>query len=83
MDGEYQNEFQVVDRIKNGVLHLKLEHLSFSDIADDKRNAHKVIAATLQLEIPQEVCRRKDGHLWADLAGGGRGPEIPGDAYSL
>ena len=53
LDGEYQNEFQVVDRIKNGVLHLKLEHLSFSDIADDKRNAHKVIAATLQLEIPE------------------------------
>ena len=38
---------------------------------------------TLQLEIPQEVCRREDGHLWADVAGGGRGPEIPGDVLSL
>ncbi len=38
---------------------------------------------TLQLEIPQKVCRRKDGHLWANMAEGGRGPEIPGDAFSL
>lgn len=38
---------------------------------------------TLQLEIPQEVCRRKDGHLWANMAGGGRRPEIPGDVFSL
>ena len=53
LDGEFQNEFQVVDKIEGKVLFLKLEHQSFSEIADDKRNAHKVIAATLQLEIPE------------------------------
>jgi len=55
LDGEFQNEFQVVDKIEGKVLFLKLEHQSFSEIADDKRNAHKVIAATLQLEIPEHL----------------------------
>ncbi|MBF8149779.1 hypothetical protein ITJ86_07695 [Winogradskyella sp. F6397] len=54
LDGEYQNEFQVEMRENNHTLYLHLEHLSFSEIPDDKRNAHKVIAATLQLEIPEE-----------------------------
>jgi hypothetical protein len=55
LDGEYQNQFQIVTVIENGVLNLSLEHLSFTTIADDKRNAHKVIAATLVLEIPDNL----------------------------
>ncbi|WP_092465747.1 hypothetical protein [Winogradskyella thalassocola] len=55
LDGEYQNEFQVVLSENNHMLKLSLEHLSFNDIPDDKRNAHKVIAATLHLEIPEDL----------------------------
>jgi hypothetical protein len=55
LDGEYQNQFQIVTELENNSLNLSLEHLSFSTIADDKRNAHKVIAATLLLEIPEEL----------------------------
>ncbi len=53
LDGEYQNEFQVVVSEKKQTLQLSLEPLPFHSIPDDKRNAHKVIAATLQLEIPE------------------------------
>jgi hypothetical protein len=55
LDGEYQNEFQIVMLRENETLQLSLEHLSFNAIADDKRNAHKVIAATLHLEIPENL----------------------------
>ena len=55
LDGEYQNEFQVVSRVNNHTLTLGLEHLSFLEIPDDKRNAHKVIAATLRMEIPEDL----------------------------
>jgi DUF4097 and DUF4098 domain-containing protein YvlB len=55
LDGEYQNEFQIVTMLENDILNLNLEHLSFNTIADDKRNAHKVIAATLLLEIPEDL----------------------------
>jgi hypothetical protein len=55
LDGEYQNQFQIVPVLENNSLNLSLEHLSFNTIADDKRNAHKVIAATLLLEIPEEL----------------------------
>lgn len=55
LDGEYQNEFQVDIKEENTTLNLSLERFSFDVIPDDKRNAHKVIAATLQLEIPQHL----------------------------
>jgi hypothetical protein len=55
LDGEYQNEFQIITKYDGSLLMLKLEHLAFSKIADDKRNAHKVIAATLHLEIPENL----------------------------
>lgn len=55
LDGEYQNDFQVVIEEENHVLNLGLEHLSLFEIPDDKRNAHKVIAATLRLEIPEQL----------------------------
>lgn len=53
LDGEYQNAFQVVTKQENNELLLGLEQTTFTAIADDKRNAHKVIAATLYLEIPE------------------------------
>lgn len=55
VDGEYQNDFQVVIIEKNKTLQLSLEHLSLEEIPDDKRNAHKVIAATLHIEIPEQL----------------------------
>lgn len=55
LDGEYQNQFQIVTVPENDVLNLSLEHLSFSDIADDKRNAHKVVAATLVIDVPEHL----------------------------
>ena len=58
LDGEYQNQFQIVTEEADGKLNLRLELLAFSVIADDKRNAHKVIAATLYLEIPEKLSLR-------------------------
>ncbi|MBU2927991.1 hypothetical protein [Winogradskyella psychrotolerans] len=55
LDGEYQNDFQMVSIKESSSLKLNLEHLSFTEIPDDKRNAHKVIAATLHLEIPENL----------------------------
>jgi len=55
LDGEYQNDYQMVITEKDNTLKLRLEHLSFGDIPDDKRNAHKVIAAVLQMEVPENL----------------------------
>jgi hypothetical protein len=55
LDGEYQNQFQIVTEEANDELKLRLERMAFTAIADDKRNAHKVIAATLSLEIPKQL----------------------------
>ncbi len=55
LDGEYQNEFQITAEQNDKKLTLSLEHLSLNTIADDKRNAHKVIAATLYLLIPEQL----------------------------
>ena len=55
LDGEYQDQFQVVMTEENNTLNLSLEQRSFIEIPDDKRNAHKVIAATLHLKIPEQL----------------------------
>ncbi|WP_299102445.1 hypothetical protein [uncultured Winogradskyella sp.] len=55
LDGEYQNDFQIVVKEGKSTLNLSLEHVSLEEIPDDKRNAHKVIAATLHLEIPESL----------------------------
>lgn len=54
VDGEFENEYQIVTSINGDTLYIKLEQIAFTEIADDKRNAHKVIAARLLLEIPQK-----------------------------
>ncbi|MDB9720945.1 hypothetical protein OAA67_03610, partial [Winogradskyella sp.] len=53
LDGEYQQQFQIITKQEANQLGIKLEPFKFATIADDKRNAHKVIAATLVLEIPE------------------------------
>ena len=55
LDGEYQNDFQLVVTEENNTLNLSLAYLSLIDMPDDKRNAHKVIAAMLYLEIPEHL----------------------------
>ncbi|NRD19068.1 hypothetical protein HNV08_03335 [Winogradskyella eckloniae] len=55
LDGEYQNDFQIVVKEEKSILKLSLEHVSLEEIPDDKRNAHKVIAATLHIEIPDSL----------------------------
>lgn len=55
LDGEYQNNYQIIAKEENNALTLSLEFMSFEAIPDDKRNAHKVIAATLHLEIPEDL----------------------------
>ncbi len=55
LDGEYQNQFQIIIKEENDKLKLSLERIAFTVIPDDKRNAHKVIAATLELEIPEQL----------------------------
>jgi hypothetical protein len=55
IDGEYQDSFQVVTEQKNETLFLKLEKSPLSDIADDKRNAHKVVAVNLSIEMPENI----------------------------
>jgi len=52
IDGEYQEEFQITNTKQNQILYLKLEQNPFMSIPDDKRNAHKVVAASLNLVIP-------------------------------
>ena len=55
LDGEYQNNYQIHSKLNEEELVLNLEYISFEAIPDDKRNAHKVIAATLKLEIPNHI----------------------------
>jgi len=55
LDGEYQNKYQIALKHDGNQLLLGLDYVSFDDIPDDKRNAHKVIAATLKIEIPEDL----------------------------
>ena len=55
LDGEYQSNYQIITEEKQRKLTLRLAFMSFEDIPDDKRNAHKVIAATLRLKIPENL----------------------------
>ncbi len=55
LDGEYQNKYQIASKIDGNELVLSLEFMTFEAIPDDKRNAHKVIAAELTLEIPDDL----------------------------
>ena len=52
-DGEYQNEYKILSEIKDGQLFIKLQKTPLYNIPDDKRNAHKVVAATLKVVMPE------------------------------
>jgi hypothetical protein len=55
VDGEYENNYQIISSIIGNTLNIKLERIAFAEIKDDKRNAHKVIAAKLLMEIPNNM----------------------------
>lgn len=55
LDGEYQNHYQIKVLEDNNKLRLSLDLLPFNKIPDDKRNAHKVIAATLVIKVPEYI----------------------------
>ena len=53
-DGEYQNDFRIVSELKANILYIALQASSIENLPDDKRNAHKVIAATLKIKMPSK-----------------------------
>lgn len=53
VDGEYGDAFQIDIQTYEQSYKVKLIKTEFNMIADDKRNAHKVIAAALILEVPE------------------------------
>ncbi len=55
IDGEYQDLFQITNSIEGPVLTFQLEENPVVSIPDDKRNAHKVVAASLRLTIPKDM----------------------------
>jgi len=55
IDGEYQDLFQITNSTEGSVLTFQLEENPVVSIPDDKRNAHKVVAATLRLTIPKDM----------------------------
>ena len=55
IDGEYQDLFQITNSTEGSVLTFQLEENPVVSIPDDKRNAHKVVAATLRLTIPEDM----------------------------
>ncbi|TCK67630.1 hypothetical protein DFQ05_1409 [Winogradskyella wandonensis] len=54
-DGEYGNQFQVVSEVKGKQLQVALSRTVPYETPDDKRNAHKVIAAELQITMPENL----------------------------
>ena len=54
-DGEYQDDYQVFSVENDGMLNIELRRTPFYNTPDDKRNAHKVIAATLKIEMPKNL----------------------------
>ena len=52
-DGEYQDDFRVFSELKEETLNIRLLRSPFYNKPDDKRNAHKVIAATLKILLPK------------------------------
>jgi hypothetical protein len=55
VDGEYGNRFQVVSKRESDRFQIQLAAAAFSEIPDDKRNAHKVVAAAVRIEIPEDL----------------------------
>lgn len=54
-DGEYGNEFSVVSEVKGNQLIILLKRTVLYETPDDKRNAHKVISAALEIRMPKNL----------------------------
>jgi len=54
-DGEYGNDYQVISEVKGKQLFIALKRISVEKTADDKRNAHKVVAAALEIKLPENM----------------------------
>ncbi|MBT8245399.1 MAG: hypothetical protein HKP48_06545 [Winogradskyella sp.] len=54
-DGDYGNDYQVISKVKDKQLFVALNRISVEKIPDDKRNAHKVVAAALEIKIPESL----------------------------
>lgn len=55
VDGEYENNYQIVSQIKDAKLIISLSKNPFRSVNDDKRNAHKVVAASLEIRVPKNL----------------------------
>lgn len=54
-DGEYGNDYQVISEVKGRQLFVALKRIAIEKTPDDKRNAHKVIAAALEIKLPENM----------------------------
>lgn len=54
-DGEYQDGYQIIATHVEETLTLQLEANPIVTINDDKRNAHKVLAAQLYMQVPSGI----------------------------
>lgn len=54
-DGEYGNDYKVVSEVKGKQLFISLKRIALEKMPDDKRNAHKVITADLELKLPDNM----------------------------
>ena len=53
--GEYQNYFQVTSKVKNGQLFIDLIQNPLTHIEDDKRNANKMVSASVSIILPKQL----------------------------
>lgn len=53
--GEYQNYFQVTSKVKNGQLFIDLIQNPLTHIEDDKRNANKIVSASVSVILPKQL----------------------------
>ena len=55
LEGEYQNAYEVINYIVKDTLFIQLVESAFSTIEDDKRNAQKLIVASIELHLPNNL----------------------------
>jgi len=54
-DGEYQDYYKIYTEIQQKKLFIQLQKIPLNKIPDDERNAHKVVAATLTVYMPEKL----------------------------
>ena len=55
IEGEYQENFQILSNVKDQELNIELLQNPYLNIADNKLSAHKVIVATLEVNLPKHL----------------------------